>query len=328
MRLLLFIGLIILADLGGSAQQFHRADSIAKRYQDFPLTNLKALSDSLTMNLSGDLEKYRAIFYWVTHNISNDYYLYAQNKHKRLQHQQNPVKLASWNESLNERMFKKLLKERSTVCTGYAYLVKELAYHAGIKCEIINGFGRTGSVFTKDELVPNHSWNAVQLNGKWYLSDPTWASGVVSEALKIFIPQFAEGYFLTEPSLFAWSHYPQDSIWLLGAEVSFESFVQLPIVYHGAFNHHLMPVSPVSLQQDYKKGEPLKITFECGSEVNVADIQVIKSAGSTQQIVSVKSENFHENQIQITLALPHKEKFWIHIRYKGEEVVSYQMRVS
>ena len=45
----------------------------------------------------------------------------------------------------------------------------------GIKVLMVNGFGRTSAVDFSKLTMPNHTWNAVNLNNKWYLCDPTWA---------------------------------------------------------------------------------------------------------------------------------------------------------
>jgi uncharacterized protein YegL len=51
---------------------FAKADSIAFKYHGFSLKKIEQLVDSLTNPLGTDVEKFRAIFRWITDNISGN----------------------------------------------------------------------------------------------------------------------------------------------------------------------------------------------------------------------------------------------------------------
>lgn len=187
------------------ATDFSRADSIAKRYTAHPLTDLKTLADKLTCPLSTEQEKFRAIYKWVCSNIEADYYLITLNKRNRTKWK--GAKLARWNKKFNRMVFDKLQQEQKTVCTGYAYLIRELSFHAGLSCEIVNGYARHSGIDKNTVGITNHSWNVVQLNSKWYVCDATWSSGVFNLDAHQFVKKYDDRYFLMEPSLFSQSHY-------------------------------------------------------------------------------------------------------------------------
>jgi len=105
---------------------FKNADSAAMACKDEGLTNLAELSFKLTSNLTTDVERFRAIYRWVCGNIANDYSLYLKNKRKRERFKTDSTKLKDWNDAFRKRLFKKLLSDKKTICTGYAYVVKEL----------------------------------------------------------------------------------------------------------------------------------------------------------------------------------------------------------
>lgn len=187
---------------------FHKADSIAERLTAHPLIDLKTLADKLTGSLPTEQEKFRSIYKWVCSNIEADYELLLLNKRNRsiLKGDQ----LLQWNKKFNVIVFKTLQQEHKTVCTGYAYLVRELAYHAGLSCKIVNGYAKHAGV---DQYAPgdvNHSWNTILLNGKWYECDATWSSGIFNLSLKRFIKKYDDCYFLMEPTLFYKTHYSED----------------------------------------------------------------------------------------------------------------------
>jgi Transglutaminase-like superfamily len=203
---------------------FKKADSIARLYPHHSLYNLKALADKLTLSLSKDEEKFKAIYTWVCLNIKNDYELYRINRHQR-EIRKTKAELTIWYKEFSKVLFKKLLDEHTTICTGYAYLVKEMAAQIGILCVIVDGYGRSPGSKLK-ENYPNHSWNAVNLNGKWYLCDPTWSSGRIDRETMQFVHIYNELFFLTEPNLFIQSHYSLDSAWRFGNRESLTSWIQ------------------------------------------------------------------------------------------------------
>ena len=192
--------------------RYKKADSLARTYQGHPVNSLKILSDKLTKPFEDQAEKYRAIFYWVCTNISVDYDLVKLNDEKRRKLRRKPGQLQKWNIKISEMMFSNLLKEQKTLCTGYAYLVKELCAHAKINARIVNGLVRNSTLGPKDSSTPNHSWIAVEINGRWYRSDPTWASGIYDLRHQTFVPKFDNTYFLVVPEIFNQDHFPLDQM--------------------------------------------------------------------------------------------------------------------
>jgi transglutaminase/protease-like cytokinesis protein 3 len=182
---------------------FSRADSVAELYAAHSLTDLKGLADKLTVPLLTQQEKFRAIYKWVCSNVEVDYALISLNARKRIRLK--GERLDKWNAMYNAIVFQKLMKERKTICTGYAYVVRELCFHAGLQCEIVNGHARPGGLVNGTHTV-NHSWNRVRLNGQWYLCDSTWSSGIFNRSTDSFQKKYSDSYFLTEPALFAFDH--------------------------------------------------------------------------------------------------------------------------
>ena len=63
--------------------------------------------------------------------------------------------------------------------------------------------------------IPNHSWNAVKLNNKWYLCDATWSAGYTDMSTFLFEYEFDNSFFLMEPKRFSKTHQPVDEKWTL-----------------------------------------------------------------------------------------------------------------
>ncbi|MHC6203762.1 transglutaminase domain-containing protein [Breznakiellaceae bacterium SP9] len=110
-----------------------------------------------------------------------------------------------------------VLKNKKAVAMGYAALFAELCRLAKIDCVVISGtskgFGYSGSVDSK----PNHTWNAVKLNNKWYLVDVTWDAGAV--ARKTFVKAYSTDYLFLDSRSFLYSHLPLDPAYQFYAPV-------------------------------------------------------------------------------------------------------------
>lgn len=211
--LIFFTTSLQLCAQGLSSFEYKKADSIAGLYPRHSLTNLAVLSRKLTGNLLTDEGKFRAIYKWVCLNIDNDYKLAVTNKRQRARLTGN--KLAAWNADLIPIVNKKLINEYSTICTGYAWLIEQLSMHAGFECKMVHGYGRTAQANIGGKGIANHSWNAIKLNGTWYLCDATWSSGGISMETRSFVRKYEDAYFLPDPEFFIRNHYPLEKNWTL-----------------------------------------------------------------------------------------------------------------
>jgi len=152
-------------------------------------SDYKELAHSLCDGLGGEKEKANAIYNWITHNISYD--VKAMNK-------------------LNfkpEDKAEKALKNRLAVCEGYAMLFTELCREAGLKAVNIDGYAKDWIFDNGDSLyIPRHMWAAVEINGQWWLNDPTWGAGGLVQSPGVFRkicmpPSLNSGLNMTLPIL-------------------------------------------------------------------------------------------------------------------------------
>jgi len=50
-----------------------------------------------------------------------------------------------------------------------------MARLANLDCEIVIGHGKSSSRTLASDF-PDHAWNEIKPNGKWYLCDATWSA--------------------------------------------------------------------------------------------------------------------------------------------------------
>lgn len=315
-----------LSDFGNP--DFSKADSIAAIYRGEGLENLPLLAHHLTVSLDTDLEKFRAIYTWVCTNIKNDYAAFVRNRKMREKYQNNKAALEKWDKEFRAGVFRKLLKKKQTVCTAYAYLIRELALMSDINCKIINGYGRSIEANVGQASLPNHSWNAVQLDGRWYLCDATLSSGHTLMPSYTFVQEYYDGYFLAKPGLFARNHYPMDEKWLLMDDPpSFKEFLEAPLIYKYTFQHQLIPQQPDKMQVSLPKGEKLRFLLEAPSNIDTKHIQ-LEISSSPHKRVSVVPEIkwIEEGLLEISYDYNRRVIHDVHIKWRGDYLATYVVR--
>lgn len=192
-----------------------RADALARDLKGEDLYALPILVHQLTAPLETDVERFRAIYIWVCQNIKGDYPLMLENDKMRRKLHTDSLALEQWNYDFKKEIFQILRKKKRTTCSGYSYLLKEMAELAGIEVAIVDGYGPINKLKIERLKIPNHSWNAVKLNDKWYLCDATWASGYTDLTTYLFEFDYDDQYWLMPPEEFAETHQPEDPQWTL-----------------------------------------------------------------------------------------------------------------
>lgn len=306
---------------------FTIADNTAMLYQGSSLENIPLLAHHLTHKLPTDVEKFRAIYTWVCKNIKGDASQDNKVIKKRKKLKNDSLAYIKWNNTYKKTAFKKLLKNKKTMCTGYAYLIKELCFIANIECKIINGYGRsTEANISKLELA-NHSWNAVKLNNKWYLCDATWSSGYVVN-YSLFVPDYNDGYFLTDPVLFAQNHYPSEKKWLLDNALITSEFVASPLVYGETFKHKIITESPKKMQVDYKTNETIVFQFKALQAVKINSVKLITYSGKQEKAFKIENLKNENGLVTFSYAFKRKGHYDVHLKLEDAIVATYTIHVS
>lgn len=106
---------------------------------------------------------------WVAANISYDYQVYYSS-----------------NGSTGTNIHR-MLRSRRGICLDYATLMDTLCSLSGLQNVTVVGYAKDDVFDVNDSIyVDNHAWNAVKLDGRWYLYDVTWASGDIEYQYRPF----------------------------------------------------------------------------------------------------------------------------------------------
>jgi hypothetical protein len=202
LRQLLILCFVLTALLQGTAQanDYFAVDLYALNAPKEACQSLNSLAYYLKgTGKFGDQEKARSIYTWVTHNIRYNHAIIEQN-------------LLGTRENTLMQRAENVLANRSAVCEGYANLYKSLANLMELKAEIV-----TGKVREEDGQIADigHAWVAIQLDRKWFLSDPTWGAGYYDRDDGAPSSSHDDQYFLVDPATMIRDHYPYDPVWQL-----------------------------------------------------------------------------------------------------------------
>ena len=307
---------------------FAKADSIAMVYKNTSLQNMPLLVHNLTHSLNTQVERFRAIHTWVCYTIESDHYFSAATLKKRRKLQNNPTALQQWNMKQQAKVYKRLVKDKKTICSGYAYILKTLTNLADIECEIVDGYARNVSANVNTLGIPNHSWNVVKLNGKWYFADTTQASGYYDLNEAQFIKNYNDGYFLAAPELFAKNHYPLDKKWLLlNEKPSVQQFVKAPIIYVDAYRYEVVPMLPKALITTINKGDNVVFEFKILNPLFLESINLKINDGSIYKKIKETARSFFNGVLAITYQFDKKGQFDVHAKAGDTIIVSHTINV-
>ncbi len=246
---------------------------------------------------------------------------------KREEYKDDSVAFLKWNNDFKKIAFNKLFKQKKTMCTGYAYLIKELCFMANIESEIVDGYGRTTTTNADNLDLTNHSWNAVKLDNKWYLADPTWSSGYFDD-YNIFVNDYNDGYFLTDPILFAKSHYPLETKWLLIESLENTMFTSSPMVYGETYKRKIMPISPNEMHLSSKKNAVIEFSFTSSQNIDLDKVSLMQYMGIKEKqfkIYDLKNDN---GLISFKYKFKYKKDYDVHLKIEDDIVATYTVSVT
>ncbi|WP_157811510.1 transglutaminase domain-containing protein [Lacinutrix sp. Bg11-31] len=221
-------------------KQFHSIESLAKR---------------ISSDFTTDIDKTRALFYWLSNNITydNDDANDGKGTYKRIKLDKN------YKTKLTEQQIKyanRCLRKQMAVCEGYSQIMKHTLDILDIECEVISGYAKKNArEIGRVRNTSNHAWNAVKLNNEWQLIDATWSAGEYNS-------QAISTYFLIQPEQLILSHLPKDSKWqLLDKPITKSKFFFRPVIFYTYYTSGLkLNKNQIGLLK-VKTGEKIKLVF-------------------------------------------------------------------
>lgn len=331
MKLKFLIWFTLLASASFAQVRYAGFHEIDWRVRNVDARTPDTLAEKLTLPFTTDLEKVRAIFTWTTKNIAYNTGIFTYSrKNRNTSFPFDPTDTISVWKSAHEMTALRVLHRRVAVCDGYAKLFKTLCDYAGIPCEVISGYAKC-HVEKNEKFRTNHTWNAVMIDGKWYLLDVTWASGYVNYANQ-FVQQTDESYFLPDPERFIRDHYPDDLRWtLLERPPVLREFHFSPYKCKSFVKYTLQV--PASSNGIIEAEEGDTVTIELPVKDHGRDTSIAPDPNLDSAIFfTTPASAFIEPQIRENTAVYRfaaDERFpWIHLMYNGDVVLRYRLQIK
>ncbi|MFD2569078.1 transglutaminase domain-containing protein [Spirosoma soli] len=285
-------------------------DAYARATPESATRSLNTLSDYLTSPARSELAKARSVYSWITSHVRYDESAYSGQRYS------SEVEYAN-----------RVLRSRRAVCTGFALLYKHLLDRAGIEVANIKGYSRTND---SEAGLPiqriDHEWNAIKLDGDWYLLDIAWAQTTAKKGPDgELMPN--DFYFLTEPVAFAANHLPSDPRWqLLHSPISKTQFDRFPKLYDAYFR--------LGFNEDFPKngllqsgGNVLTLTLQNDKDVEFM-CSLSRVGGSTATHIPVNIQRSGETyHLTVPVTQRGNSTLYVFAKPKGarsERVKSYE----
>lgn len=252
------------------------------------------------------------VYNWVTDNIRYDVDKLNKKKGKKRSTRKKTKKKKNRKRSskakkpsppksqseINEERFKKLMKSKKGNCADYTFIFDEIVKELGYTSHVVSGVtkGKDGKVRTSS----SHAWNAVLVEGKWKLYDPTWGAGTVKDNKK-FVKKYFAKWYEADPEFMKETHFPFDPIWQLSEfPISFEEFEQDEIV--GSLEENFDYKSLINLYFEQEDREKIEKELErCklyGEEVGT----VLRHQEYLQKRIEYLDRKEDSNSFQLTVA--------------------------
>ena len=171
--------------------EYETLDAKALRVPSSSTGTTLEIARYIVANFATETERTRAAFIWVASNIEYDIdNMFAINFYEK-----------------PEQKIAKPLATHKGICENYAALFNDICLKMGIRSYVVEGYTKQNG-FT--DYIP-HAWCAALVDKTWYLFDPTWGSGYISN--RKFIRKINNYYFKTNPASLIKSHMPFDYLW-------------------------------------------------------------------------------------------------------------------
>ncbi|MEO8962091.1 MAG: transglutaminase domain-containing protein [Ginsengibacter sp.] len=187
----------------GQGFGYMETDRIALNIPIEQTTTTHDIAQYIERHFDSESKRIRAIYTWVTNNIKYD---------------RNSIHLVILDEDREERVTY-ALKRRKGVCENFAAIFNDLCIKTGIASFIIQGYTKQSGSIDKSP----HVWCTAFTDGQWFMYDPTWDAGFISN--NQFISKVQTNYFKIAPTNFIQNHFPFDPLFqFLDYPVGYKEF--------------------------------------------------------------------------------------------------------
>jgi hypothetical protein len=295
--LLVFPTLVNATKSQTTSSPFHVIDAYMRNCPAASEHSIADIAAYINRSARTDLEKARAVYVWVTDNISyND---------------------AGFNSGdLGDNSAENVLKTRVAVCAGFADLFTEIAVKTGIEAVTVTGYAK-GYGYSEGDVFEDtdHAWNAVKIDGAWKIYDATWGQGSATEDSRGRLKsskKFDEQWFHVDPKISVFTHL---------AEFAYQNF--LPQTISLAEFERLPNYQPKVLQYGLFSADELLAQVKTKKPFNLPEMHAVQPI--FQFISAPKSRTLKQKE-RITIEIKSDEDLHFHLVNELDEWIPFEKK--
>jgi transglutaminase/protease-like cytokinesis protein 3 len=309
----LFIFLLSNVSAQTNSRDFKAIDAYVKSLGALDSMSMGTINNVVSNKFTDKMDKARAIYYWIAHNISYD------------------VKSTRNNSKLKNTPADVLLTRKATGI-GFANLFQDMCSSADIRCLTVDGFVKynTQEIGEKDQEI-NHSWAVVQLGQspeEWHYVDPAFGSGYLNAEMKEFTRAYTDAYFFTEKETFNLQHYPDNEAWKLGsAPKNKKDFFDMPVVRVSAMEFGIKKLSPNEGKIKVKLNKAVKFSFTLKSTEEITKVELGMGEKKKYKVEEIQYSN-SASTLSFTYKFQDANSCPVTVFVNGKEFVLYYAEVE
>jgi hypothetical protein len=296
-----------------NGRDFTAIDAYVKSLGPLDSMSMGTINNVVSNKFTDKIDKARAIYYWIAHNITYD------------------VKAAR-NNSTAKNTPTDVLLSRKAVGIGFASLFQDMCSSADIRCLTVDGFikNNTQQIGEKETEI-NHSWAVVQLGPSpetWYYVDPALGSGFADVEMKVFTPYYTDAYFFTEKETFNLQHYPDNEAWKLGsAPKNKKDFFEMPVIKVAAMEFGMKRLSPNDGKIKAKVNKAVRFSFTLKSTENIVKVELGIGEKKKYRVEEIQYSN-SASVLSFSYKFEDENTYPVTVFVNGKELVSYYVEVE
>ena len=315
MKKIFILSLAAFFSFSGFSQTVGKYKYVDEKVQQFGALstfNVATIADTITAGFSDPEEKARAIFYWITNNISIDPKGTRQNDPKN---------------TLPE----KVIELRKATPLGYSLLVQEMCSDAGIRCISVDGYiKRSAAEINEPADGINHSWNVIQLGKSpetWYFTDASRGAGFTDKKMSVFNKEFTSGFFFADRKLFNLASFPDNSAWQLGGGIkSLKDFYILPII--GNYSFDLGLNKPIPALGFIKTKLQKAVSFSFNTSREIKSITIVTGEDKKQSKPETVIFENTNGTVSFNYSFKKEDTFPFKVMADGKIILEYLVEVN
>ena len=296
-----------------NGRDFTAVDAYAKSLGPLTGMSMGTINNVVSNKFTDKIDKARAIYYWIAHNITYD------------------VKAAR-NNSMMKNTPTEVLLSRKAVGIGFASLFQDMCSSADIRCLTVDGFvkNNTQQIGEKESEI-NHSWAVVQLGQSpetWFYVDAAWGSGFGDAEMKVFTPYYTDAYFFTEKETFNLQHYPDNEAWKLGpAPKNKKDFFEMPVIKVAAVEFGIKKLSPNEGNIKTKANKAVKFSFTLKSTESIDKVELGIGDKKKYKVAEIQYSN-SASVLSFSYKFEDENAYPVTVFVNGKEFVTYYVEVE